>query len=787
MIIYKLWTIIILLKKIFKTILNTLFICFFIIGITLSIYAVTKINQTKLQPFIYNDEQTPSYIYDDNNNVIKQINRKYKLNITYDELPTQFVLALLCAEDLRFFSHEGIDLYRIGASILNNLLSSSIVQGGSTLTQQLIKNTILSNEKTIDRKINEILLAFELEEAMTKEEILEAYCNLILFDGITPGVNNASNRFFGKDINDVNIIEACSLAALVKSPTKYNPLINPKNNYERRNLILKQLLEQGYVTQNLYDYALEVSTEDLLKKEKEDQEIYPYQAYIDIVYQEAYDLTGLDPYTTPMKIYTYLDQNLQSDLDLVAENKTNILIEDDKQQIAAAIIKNDNRSIVGVIGGKNYQGERLLNRAYNVKRQPASTIKPLLSYALAFEHLNWSNVHVLEDVPYTYPGTNTSVKNVDNRYMGEILIEEALGYSRNTTALRTLQEVIDKIGLTKVLDYLEKINMLDNKDYFNMSYGIGGMVEGVTPIMLANAYSIFPCEGIYQKATTIKKIELINKEIVNEKESYSVLSKESAFLMNKTLSNVVNNSYWGMGSFKIDNSDIAMKSGTSSFDKETLAKLGYPNGACKDIWYAGYNKDYSFACWTGFDKNEKNAQTYFKASNDQRIAIAKKIMHRIVNKVCKENRKFNKPDTMYETNIVKGVYPYCLPNEITPDSLITKAYFKKEDIPNKIIEAQPLPDLESVLIYEIDNKTVFVFDYLDKKTNEKQYGKKIYSNEMIYGDVISVIEFMDGTKIKSTEKHIEIQNDDIVKGIVRCYLSYEKKEVETSFKTFIFS
>lgn len=533
--------------------LNLLFISIFIIGTTITIYIVLLFQDVRIEAFSYAKESTPSYIYDKDDFVVKELNRKYKLNVTYDELPTQFILALICAEDLKFYSHKGVDVSRLFGAFLNNLKEGELSQGASTLTQQLIKNTHLSNEKTIERKIKEIILALKLEQKMSKEDIITAYSNLILFDGITPGVNNASNRFFGKNIWEVNVVEAASLAALVKSPTIYNPLKYPKKNKERRNMILKIMNEEGYISYDVYEKALLVDTESLLKKEESSFETYPYQAYIDIVYKQVEELTGLDPYSTPMKIYTYLDKELQSQLDKIQEGKdSEIKFVDDMQQLAAAVIDNNSGALVSVIGGREYKGERLLNRAYDVKRQPASTIKPILSYVLAFEHLNWSDVHVVEDIPYTYPGTNKNVQNVDMRYMGEMLLEEALGYSRNTVALDTLQKVINKVGIETVLNYLDSINFLDcEKEEFNMSYGLGGMYKGVTPTELAAAYAMFPSKGIYKTPLTIRRIELADGTIKEfEIEEKKILSEEAAFKMSTVLKRVVDNNYWSMGSLK---------------------------------------------------------------------------------------------------------------------------------------------------------------------------------------------------------------------------------------------
>lgn len=771
-------------KNKFKRIFNLLFIIIFIIGISTTISVVFLTSNLELESFNYAKDQEASYIYDSRNNVVKTINRKYKLNVTYEELPTQFIAALICAEDLRFFNHDGIDTSRIIAALINNIVEKDYTQGASTLTQQLIKNTHLSNEKTLERKIKEIILSLKLENKMSKEEIITAYSNLIFFDGITPGVNNASNRFFKKNIWEVNVVEAASLAALVKSPTKYNPIKYPQNNKERRNMILKTMHEYNFISKEVYDHAIKVETIDLINKENSDPNIYPYQAYIDIVYQEVELLTGLNPYTTPMKIYTYMDSDLQTQLDLIQKNEDNsILIKDENQQIASAVIDNSNGSLVGVIGGKDYKGERLLNRANDVRRQPASTIKPILSYALAFEHLNWSDVHVVDDVPYKYPGTNIDVKNVDGRFMGEMLLEEALGYSRNTVALKTLQEVIDKVGISNVIEYLDNINMLDcKKENFNMSYGIGGMYNGVTPVQLASAYAIFPSEGIYREASTIRKIEILDKTYEKTIEEKRVLSKESAFKVSNVLKKVVDNNYWGMGSLKIANTDVGAKSGTSNFDFETIKKLNYPLGACKDIWYAGFSKDYTVTVWTGFDKNEKDKKTFFYSSGDERVGVAKKILNKILRLKVRKDEAFEVPDTLYKVGVVRGVYPYVLPDEFTPSHLISYGYFKKKNIPTEFIKPAPLPKIEDIMIIQIDDVIRVIFETSENEVNHKEYGKKLFSNEEVYGKVVYNVKISDDKIIKSTENYVEFSIDDIELDKLDCYLSYEKREVETSHK-----
>ena len=328
----------------------------------------------------------------------------------------------------------------------------------------------------------------KLEKEYTKEEIITLYANQILFDGVNKGVNAASRKFFNKEISEVTLPEAALLAAMVKSPTIYNPILHPDNAFERKNLVLEMMYKNGYITEEEKEAAQKITVDELIYKSEEKQPTYPYQAYLDIVYDEVKRLTGYDPFFTPMKIETFLDSGLQTQLDLIQKDLDDkIIITDENQQIAAAVIDNENGTIIGVIGGRNYQGEKLFNRAYNMKRQPASTIKPLLTLwqlsiqiGAMFMLLMMFHINILTDI---------EVSNVDNRHMGQLFIEEALGYSRNTSALATLEMVVNEVGMYEVAKYLDNIGLLDvSYDLVNYAYGLGGMYEGVSLIQLCFSF-----------------------------------------------------------------------------------------------------------------------------------------------------------------------------------------------------------------------------------------------------------------------------------------------------------
>ena len=338
------------------------------------------------------------------------------------------------------------------------------------------------------------------------------------------------------------------LAGLVKSPTIYNPIKHEENAYKRKNLVLQAMLNNKYISNEEYEIASKIKVSDMLYKKESNEPTYPYQAYIDVVYSDLDKYFNLTPYSSPLKVYTYLNKEVQLTIDNIQKNiDKDIKFNDELLNIGGVIINNENGAFTNIIGGRNYNGERLYNHALNLKAQPASTIKPLLSYALAFEHLHYASEHTLFDKETYYPNTNIKINNVDNNYLGEISIEEALGYSRNTTAVSLLNEVINHIGKYRVTSYLKNINMLDiEEDEFTYSYALGGYKYGVNPINLAASYSMIANYGIYHEPCTIKYIELCdtNEKIYPNLKNERMLSEEGAFLINNTLRNIINKTFY---------------------------------------------------------------------------------------------------------------------------------------------------------------------------------------------------------------------------------------------------
>ena len=702
-----------------------------------TIYFIDVINRTPELNIELISKKKASKIYDNNDNFVKQLTMEDYENVKYEDLPDVFVNALISCEDVRFFMHEGIDLPRLLTALKNDIISMSLKEGASTITQQLIKNMLLSNTKTIERKIQEMYLSCKIEKLYSKKDILEFYCNFVSFDGYSHGVLTASYKFFNKHVSTLTLPEAALLAGVINAPTAYSPIYNPNNAKKRMNTVLHLMNKHGFISEQEKNLAMNVSIESMIKKKenKEDKNIYPYQSYIDVAYKQIYEKTGLDPYTTPMEIYTYMDSALQNKIDKM-QNENELVFRNDLQQFASTIINNKNGSIAAIFGGRNYQGQKILNRAYDILIQPASTIKVLLEYALAFEYLNWSNKETLFDIETTYPNSDKAIKNVDNKFMGEISIADAIGYSRNTCAITTLNRVINKIGMDNVVSYLNSINLMDNGN-FSYSYGLGGYTYGVSVTNLAAAYSMISRNGLYIEPLTVKYIKLLDgsdRIIYFEPYKQQVLSETTCYLISDVLKQVMDQNIWSIQDCKPKNVNVYAKSGTTSFDSKLLDKLNYPASASKDKWLASYTSDYTIAAWTGFDTYLKDEKTYF-LSTDSAANINKKFTKQIYDIIAKENVELQKVDGLVEVDIVKGSNLLAT-SQVNPH-YITKALYKKEAVPKEYFKEPIIEDIVEYDYFIINDEITFIFN---EKDDKEEYSslfdyEKILNGKNIYIDI----------------------------------------------------
>ena len=398
-----------------------------------------------------------SVMYDSNGNVMYTYGSQEngtRENITYDDLPQVLVDAIVAAEDSRFFEHNGFDLPRIVKAALSNLKAGGITGGGSTITQQLIKKTYFPDaQKTYSRKLSEIILAIQADKALSKEEILTLYLNKIYFGRSTSsiGIAAASKYYFNKDVSELTLPEAAMLAGSLNSPYNYDPYYCLDKATARRNTILKLMMNHGYITQEECDEAKNVKVENTLCAAPSTNSSVN-AAYVDIVTAEVKKRTGLDPLKTQMNIYTYCNSDTQA-LAAAIGNGEKYAYGDEDMRMGGAVQSSQDGRIVAVIGGRNYSYGN-----YNFatqKQQPGSSVKPFLDYGLAFENLDWSTGHSINDDDYY----NGKFKNWDRQFHGLVTVENALENSWNIPAIKTFDEVEQKIGNDKIKEAMESLGI----------------------------------------------------------------------------------------------------------------------------------------------------------------------------------------------------------------------------------------------------------------------------------------------------------------------------------------
>lgn len=708
-------------KKVFNSLV--LLYCFMITTVFISggIYLLLEYQKLDDPELVKIPSTYASRIYDTNGDLIKKIGSD-EGHIEYKDLPKCLLDAVVAIEDTSFYYHDGVDIHRVFGSIFHNLTSSSSLQGASTLTQQLARNLFLTSDQTLLRKVKELLLSFKLEATYEKEVILEFYFNNVHFDPVVPGISHAASKFFNKDVKDLTVTESATLVGLVKSPTSYQPFNHPTEANRRKNIVINEMYKNKFITKNEYDHAIGVKVESLLYHQKKNQDVLPYQAYLDVVYEECKRLTDLDPYTSSINVYTYMDPSLQKTVDEIQSGNL-IKFEDDIQQFGLALLENKNGIVKAVGGGRNYQGARLFNRAYDKKIGPASTIKPIFEYVLAAESLGYHRAKTLIDEE-TYYLSGESLKNAGNSYAGPLTLLDSIGYSKNTTAIQTLNILTRKHGEEYLVNYLKDINMMDSGPYTE-SYGLGGMKEGVNLISLSAAYAMLANGGIYKEPALIKKVTDSEGNIIYNHESFEkrVVSEEAAYIIYDMLVQMVEGDYSSLGRVKVNDIEIGAKTGTGAYDRGIISRYSYPSYADRDSFVVGCSPDYSLAVWSGFDLPLQNKKAYFGRS-DSRRQITKSIFKTIIKKAANTELTVSVPSSLFKTNVVKYADNLYYANDLIPSSYTMSTYLKSY----QDIEVYPLPIFPKpeVTIFEFANE--FQLNFLPLGDSDSLY-------ERIYGEL----------------------------------------------------
>ncbi len=530
--------------------------------------------------------------------------------IPLSTLPDYVKNAFLAAEDLRFYQHYGFDPVRIFGAIVANLRSRSYSEGASTITQQLIKLTHLSADKTIARKLEEVYLAVQLEAACTKDEILEMYLNYVYFGRGAYGIEAAARSYFETGASELTPAQAAALAAIVKAPSAYAPHLNPGANASRRRYILSTMLEHAMLTKDQYDTAVaeELSIAPAAKTEN------AYGWFTDAVIEEAGRLLGISGDALlggGYHIYTTLEPEYQQIADAeYAQSKFFAAAASDgeKPQSAMACLDADTGAVLCVVGGREYTVQRGLNRATQLRRQPGSAMKPLAVYAPAIESYGATTATVLNDTPTTFTGGYTP-RNSGNSYHGFVTVREALKWSMNVAAV----QMLSRIGVSAGREYLQKVGIPLTDADWGLSLALGSLTYGVSPVQLAAAYAVFGNGGTYHEPYFIRAIQDAAGNVIyaHTRQGTRVLSRETAYLMNSLLQSVTAS---GTGAkLSAAGTPVAGKTGTNNMT----------GGGNRDIWMAAYNREIATAFWMGFDRpDSKHRLAGWVSGGDYTAALA---------------------------------------------------------------------------------------------------------------------------------------------------------------------
>lgn len=525
-----------------------------------------------------------SQVFDSHGRLITTLHSdQNRLPIDINKVPQNLQNAFIAAEDNRFYEHIGIDPIGIFRAIFANLTNRGIAQGGSTITQQLAKNAFLSQEQTLKRKIQEAMLALEIEHKYSKKEILEMYMNQIYFGQGAYGIQTAAKTYFNKDVNELTLTQCAMLAGLPKSPNYYSPFNNLNEAKKRKNVVLDQMVKYGYVSAA---EAEDAKNQDLgLSKSHQSKEADEYASFIDYVSQQVAKKYGDDAlYKEGLKIYTTMDVDKQHAAVRAMRNlPNNYTDENGLTQPQAAIVSIDPKTghILAMVGGR---GQDSFNRASMAVRQPGSAFKPFV-YLTALQH-DMTPDTTMNDQPVTYG--SWSPKNAGGSYSGTMTLSDALAHSVNTIAV----QLADQVGTKNIIANAKKmgITTLDAKDD-NLAMALGGLTKGVTPLEMASAYGTFANKGVHVKPTAIVKILDRNGNVLEdastlEKEETKtrVMSEREAYKMTTMLEGVIDH---GTGTAAAIGRPAAGKTGTTDDNK--------------DAWFVGYTPDIVTAVWIGDD------------------------------------------------------------------------------------------------------------------------------------------------------------------------------------------
>ena len=632
-----------------------IFLCLTLIFFTYYFIATANVNLDKSKLINMNSQVE---IYDDGGNILEGYSGDRVITDAAD-IPEYTLNAFVAIEDKRFYSHNGVDVKGLFRAAINNLKSFSFKEGASTISQQLIKNTHLSGEKTLNRKLAEFKLARQLEKNYSKKQILEMYVNTIYFGDGCYGITQAANRYFGVSPENLTVSQSAALAGIVKAPSVYSPRVSPAKCNERRKLVLKEMLKQNFITQKEYNESIK---EDVLPVEVENDVSSPY---IKLVKDEIRNFLDENAYkNTKIKVYTYYDKNLQADLE---NGVKNLKSDTDKK----GLILNDKNKI-----------QAFYSTCGDIPRRLGSTLKPVAVYAPAIDMGAIDSCTPINDEKINFNGYSPS--NYNDKYYGYVSAKFALAKSLNVCAVKVLNDC----GVKNCLKYVEKTDIPISENDNSLRLALGDTENGATLREICGAYGTFINKGVYIKPTAIKKIcdtsgKVLYKDGDNARR---IFGEDTAYIVSDMLKSTVSE-----GTAKVLSSlnfPLAAKTGT----------VGNENGNT-DAYTISDNGDYVLACWVG------NADSTMMDNSVSGGTLPAKTCLNVWQNMIQ--RGYSPRDT-FETekvakiNIDKISYQenHVIEeaDENAPKKYVLTEIFKKDRVPNRYSTRFSLPKIENAEI-----------------------------------------------------------------------------------------
>lgn len=653
-----------------------LFIAFIGIGVGAG-FAVALMKNLPDLDSDFNPDVT-TFIHDmDGKEVAKLHGVENRIPVDLSEMPEELKQAFIATEDRAFYDHPGINPTSFVRAAIANFKAGHVVQGGSTITMQLVENAFFIDNpsRTYGRKLQEAALAIKMERHYTKDEILEAYLNQIYFGHGAYGVQAASQTYFGKNVSDLTLAESAMIAGVTNNPAAYSPYLNEENAKRRRAVVLENMVEAGMISESEAQ-AAENETIKLGKVQEKKESKFPY--FVDAVVLEAEQLLkdkGLAPadlYRAGLHIYTTLDVPVQEQMEKVYADSSNFPRSTDNVPVQSAMVVLDPTSgeVRGIIGGRDHSVERGLNRATQGKRQPGSAIKPVAVYGPAIE-LGYSPGTVLDDVPVTYKG-GYSPGNYDGRYRGLITMREAVKYSVNIPAVKMLE----RIGVDAGYNFAKNLGLPLVPDDKGLSMALGGLTHGISPLNLASAYGAFANGGVWVEPHTITKITDQNGEVLVElkPKHKAVMAEETAYMVTDMLRSVVSS---GTGTkAQISGHKVAGKTGTTQLPDIPAFK---GRRGERDAWFVGYTPELVGVVWLGYDKTTTNHYLHGLYGGSSCGPIWRKVMVEALRHT--PSREISRPSGIVFASIdsKSGKRPSAL----TPKEFIVSEMFAKGTVPSE--------------------------------------------------------------------------------------------------------